>query len=141
MGGPAAGARHSPTRAFYQGLSEALVTYAKAQIHLTEKLPDGHTRREHLQSLARNGRHVPALHPRPLPALCAPVWAAFCELDAERGGAGLGGIQPITSTQILGWQQLHGIALSGWEVQAIRRIDRERMTLEADRAQSQQPES
>lgn len=126
MAGRAADRCHATPRAFYQGLSEALATYAQAQFHLAQRLPDGHTRREHYQALARNGRHVPELHPQPLPATCAGLWAVFCELDAERG-AGVAGACPITSAQILDWQRLHGIELSGWEIAAIRQLDRLRL--------------
>ena len=114
-------------------MSAALATYAQAQLHLTERLPDGHTRREHYQALARSGRHVPELHPAPLPAACAGVWAFFCELDAERQ-QGAGGPSPIGSGQLLDWQRLHGIALSGWEIEAIRQLDRLRLS------HDQQPE-
>jgi hypothetical protein len=117
---------HTSPRAFYQGLSEALATYAQAQFHLAQRLPDGHTRREHYQALARNGRHVLELHPQPLPATCAGVWAVFCELDAERG-ASVAGACPITSAQLLDWQRLHGIDLSGWEIATIRQLDRLRL--------------
>lgn len=126
MVGGAVDCSHAPPRAFYQGLSEALATYAQAQFHLAQRLPDGHTRREHYQALARNGRHVPELHPQPLPATCAGLWAVFCELDSERL-PGASGACPITSGQLLDWQRLHGIDLSGWEIAAIRQLDRLRL--------------
>lgn len=130
MAGGPAHCRHAAPGAFYQGLSEALVTYAQAQLHLTETLPDGHTRRDHYQALARQGKRVPELHPRALPAACAGVWAIFCDLDAERmpGPAGPG---PITSGQLLDWQRLHGVELSGWELEALRRLDRLRLSHDA----------
>lgn len=130
MAGGPAHCRHAAPGAFYQGLSEALATYAQAQLHLTETLPDGHTRRDHYQALARQGKRVPELHPQPLPAACAGVWSIFCELDAERP-PGAGGPGPITSGQLLDWQRLHGIDLSGWELDAIRRLDRLRLNHDA----------
>lgn len=70
---------------------------------------------------------MPELHPQPLPAACAGVWAIFCELDAERL-PGMGGPCPVTSAQLLDWQRLHGIELSGWEIEALRTLDRLRLS-------------
>lgn len=73
---------------------------------------------------------MPELHPRPLPPECAGVWAVFCELDAERF-PGPAGACPISSGQLLDWQRLHGVELSGWELEAIRRLDRLRLNHDA----------
>lgn len=133
MAGGPAHHRHAAPGAFYQGLSEALVTYAQAQLHLTETLPDGHTRRDQYRALERQGKRVPQLHPRPLPAACAGVWAVFCELDAERM-PGPAGPCPITSRQLLDWQTLHAVELTGWELEALRRLDHLRLKHDADQA-------
>ncbi len=51
------------------------------------------------------------------------IWIGFIELSNARGSSGMGGVCPITFTEIYCWQQLSGVELEPWEVNTLRRID------------------
>lgn len=82
--------------------------------------PDGYTLREHLLNGARQRRDYSALAMPELPPGCAHVWNTYNELAAGRSAMG-GGIPP---SEIVAWQQLHGVVLSPWELDTVHAIDR-----------------
>jgi hypothetical protein len=65
---------------------------------------------------------IEALRAPDLPAALAPLWQAFCELNASRGSGGMGPAN-ITYPDILAWQALSGVDLNPWEIGAIKAMD------------------
>lgn len=82
-------------------------------------MPDGATRGEHLQSLARQGEAVRL--PQRLPRALLPIWEAFQEIR-KRTPAGFG-VSPMTHTQIESYCWLHGVRLTSWEVGCLLALD------------------
>lgn len=122
MADPATAGRHERPRAFYQGLTGALVDHAKASFHLNQKQSDGKTLREHLQAVEQStGRRTPELDVPELAAECRGVWSLFIELHARRAE----GFGPaiIDEARLFHWQRLHGIQLNPWEIEAIFALD------------------
>lgn len=69
------------------------------------------------------GKPVPELDVPPLPGACKGAWSVFLELHGRRGSSGFGA-NPIDEAQLCYWQQLHGMRLSPWEIDAISALDR-----------------
>lgn len=51
-----------------------------------------------------------------MPEALGPLWDAFCHLS--------GGDEPVRLTELAAWQQVHGVALSPWEVDTLLDMDR-----------------
>lgn len=68
------------------------------------------------------GKPVPELDVPPLPAACKGAWSVFVELCGRRGSNGFGA-NPIDEARLCYWQQLHGIRLTPWEIDAISSLD------------------
>lgn len=84
----------------------------------------GATRRQHLESAAKQGNPAAiaelAAVP-PLPLRVGYLWGWWCELAAGRqSGMGLNG---LAWSEIRAWQQLTGRAIALWELEVIRSID------------------
>jgi hypothetical protein len=78
--------------------------------------------REHLEAVHKStGRHVPELDVPDLPVACRGAWDVFLELHARRGGGF--GPAPIDEARLCGWQQLHGVRLTPWEIEAVSLVD------------------
>ena len=91
-------------------------------MQLAAAQPDGSTLRAHLQAAAAAGARVDArLLSRP-PREALALWGAFLDLSAARPmGMTAGAIPP---SEVLAWQQLHGVRLSAWEVETLGAMDR-----------------
>ena len=63
------------------------------------------------------------INPEELPSEAAHVWHWFLELHESRS-QGMNGPQPITNLEILAYAGLTGIQFEGWELAAMRRLDR-----------------
>lgn len=101
--------------------------------------PDGETLRTHLVAAWRfTGRQPKELDVPPLPAAVRAVWNVFCELDETRGGNGFG-VDPINEARLVGWQQLHGVRLSPWEIKQIQKLDRLRLTAIVEEQNANKP--
>ena len=61
------------------------------------------------------------LTPLPIPAALAPLWSAFLQLAAARGG-GMGA-QPIAVADIDAWSRLSGVSLTAWELDTLLMLD------------------
>lgn len=79
--------------------------------------------REHLEAYEeRAGFPHPMLLDAPaLPATCGQLWRDFTELHSCRG-RGMSPM-PISPRDIIDWQELNGVRLASWEVDAIRAAD------------------
>ena len=91
-------------------------------MQLSTPQPDGSTLRQHLLAAAAAGSLPdPRLHSQP-PAEVSALWAAFVSLNASRPA----GLAPaaIGPADLLAWQQLHGLRLTGWELQTLQAMDR-----------------
>lgn len=132
MGGETTHWRHERQRAFYQGLSQALVAHAKAIFKLSQKKPDGSTLREHLQAVERStGRRPPELEVPALPQACAGLWPIFLELHNRRAQGGFGPAA-LDEARLLHWQQLHATRLSPWEIETLFALDNAWLASEAE---------
>jgi hypothetical protein len=90
-------------------------------VQLSTIQPDGSPLRAHLQAAAAQGRRDPRLSAR-APREVAALWDAFVALDASRPiGMAPGPIQP---SELLAWQQLHGVRLTQWECDTLLAMDR-----------------
>ena len=88
-------------------------------MRLARKMPDGSPLRAHLLAEARaTGRPDPALTARVPPAGTA-LWRTFTQLRGR--GPGLSG--GLTHGELAAWQQLHGVALTAWEVDTLLAMD------------------
>ncbi|MBX3634050.1 MAG: hypothetical protein KF683_01405 [Rubrivivax sp.] len=91
-------------------------------MQLLRRQPDGSTLLQHLQRAAElTGQPDPRLQRR-VPPAGAALWDAFCELAAARPAAMGAGAVPMT--EVLAWQQLHGVRLTPWEVGTLLAMDR-----------------
>lgn len=85
---------------------------------------DGRPLREHLLSAQRgDGYTHPLLQDDPLPPGGHELFNLVIELGESRP-QGMGPAGAIPPSEILAWQQLHGVRLSPWAVTTIRDIDR-----------------
>ena len=100
-------------------------------MHLSERMPDGATLRDHLIAAAGNtGRPDPRLAAR-LPAGVDLLWQAFLDLNAARpsNGFGVGAIPP---SEVVAWCALRGVRLSPWEVETLAAVDRAALAVMAE---------
>lgn len=113
---------------------QELVTFGEVQFDLQGRLADGCTKREHLESLARQGDPDAlaelAAVPR-LPHRAAHVWEAFLDLCQTRGHGGLGPL-PLNRLEIHAWEQDEATHLEPWERRAILLLDRAWMRAQAE---------
>ncbi|MGE4043588.1 MAG: hypothetical protein AB7F35_01950 [Acetobacteraceae bacterium] len=87
-------------------------------------MPDGTTRRAHLESVERQtGRRPAELDGPELPADGAHLWEWFLELCAGRGSNGFGP-NPISWLDLLAWTTLTGTITRPAEIEAIMTLDR-----------------
>ena len=85
-------------------------------------MPDGLTQRDHLQAYARSSGEIPPeLILPPVPEGMTFIWEVFLQLHNMRA-AGMGP-SPISVSDLLAYQQLHGIELNPWELDCIHALD------------------
>ena len=99
---------------------------------------EGGTVLEHLQAQERQTGETPdALLAAPsLPDGCEPLWTAFRDLHACRGGNGFGPGR-ITFTELDAFQRVTGFQLQAWEIEAIHKADAEYLRQWAERQPKQ----
>lgn len=106
------------------------------QLALRER--DGATLREHLQAaVAAGGAVDPRLTAEPPPEGSA-LWSVFVDLSSARP-MGMGGAGTVPPSEILAWQQLHGVQLSGWELDTLAAMDRAAMAVQAEHQRANSP--
>lgn len=96
-------------------------------MQLGQRMKDGATLREHLQAHARQTGIVDPRLVAQLPRSVADLWEAFVSLSASRQAEG-----GIPVSEVLAWQQLHGVRLSGWDVDTLCAMDRAVMAVVAE---------
>lgn len=85
-------------------------------------MPGGLTQRDHLQAYARSsGKVPPELIVPPIPGGLHAIWDFFLQLHHMRGG-GMGP-SAIKASDLLAFQQLHGVELNPWELDCIHALD------------------
>lgn len=92
-------------------------------MRLSQRQPDGTSRRENLQAIARAGgaTHWELLEaPPPEGELLVDT---YFDLRGT-SGAGLGGFNPLAPTEIEAWARLQGLQLTPWEVDTLLAMDR-----------------
>jgi hypothetical protein len=86
-------------------------------------MADGASKRQHLERVeARTGRRPPELDTPPIPAWALHIVDWWGELNAARGGNGMGP-NPIGWSDLAAWAALTGTAPSPFEVRTILAID------------------
>lgn len=87
-------------------------------------MEDGATLREHLESRwNQSGKRPPELDVGELPECMSYVWRWFCSMHQERQFTDMGQPKPLASGQIRDWAWLNDVALSAFELRAIRVLD------------------
>lgn len=95
-------------------------------------MPDGTTRRAHLESVERQtGRRPAELDGPELPADGSHIWAWFLELSTGRGSNGFGP-DPISWLDLLAWTALTGMITRPAEIDAIMALDRAWLLAQTD---------
>jgi len=105
-----------------------------AVFRLGRRRPDGTTERDHLIAYQQSTGKVPEeLQVPPVPAGVEHLWAAFVDLSGARAPSA-GGASPIVLSEIVAWQQLHGVGLVSWDVDTILAVDRAAMAVINEKA-------
>lgn len=108
---------------FFGTVLEGLTLYVRQSTWLNTALkkPKGDTSEEPAKSRMQTRLDADESYQPPLPEVAAPHLLGYL---FEIGPISLGGAMqsPITSQEILAWQQLTRIALTPWEARAIKRM-------------------
>lgn len=72
-----------------------------------------------------------------LPDLCLHAWKAFIELHEQRSGSGFAP-NPISYSEIYAYTNLCQVYLEPWEVDLIKKFDREALSFYAKQAEKAQ---
>lgn len=92
-------------------------------MQLDKAQADGQPLRAHLVAAAQHsGQPDPRLS-RQVPRAGAELWRLYGTLNACRPPS-MGGVVCVPPSEILAWQQLHGVALTPWEVETLMAMDR-----------------
>jgi hypothetical protein len=124
-------------RKFYEGLVEELIAFGKHQFWLGQRLEDGATRREHLESAARQGIPTQIEGPQ-LPDTVNYLWKWFCEIHDGRTLSGMGPNR-ANHMDLMAWQWNTGNKLASWELRAIRDLGGEWIAAQQDVKQNTAP--
>lgn len=57
----------------------------------------------------------------PLPAGCEVLWGVFLQLHNMRASSM--GASPISASDLLAYQQLHGVEMNSWELECLHALD------------------
>jgi len=110
-----------------------LIAFAEGQFALARRMPEGTTRRAHLESVERQtGRRPAELNGPDLPTDGSHIWAWFLELSAGRGSNGFGP-NPISWPDLLAWTALTGTLTRPVEIDAIMALDRVWLSAQAEK--------
>jgi hypothetical protein len=117
---------------FYEGLIEALVSFAKYRFFWTGKQQDGASTQEHVDVAKKSAFASLVITEKTFeetpeevrcPVEAEYLWYWFLELDETRLNSGMG-FNAITHTEITHWDEGLGIKLLPFERRAIRAIDK-----------------
>lgn len=115
------------------------MAFAAAEFRLSRRMPDGKTRREHLETAAVHSVAAQLeLEREPLSDAAAPVWDWYCEIAGPRSGNGFG-LNPIGWKDLESWQNLTGTRLRTHERGWILELDRLFMADLAEEAKERAP--
>lgn len=110
---------------FYARLIVGFAAFARSEFELgvVQKV-DGKTLRQHLQSIHRQTGRMPEqlANAAPLPDGCDALWLDFMALHQMRSSNGFGPSR-ITYSDMAAMQDVRGVTLEAWEVDAIRAAD------------------
>ena len=92
------------------------------ETELNEPQQDGSSKREHLESIARQtGEEIEELQLPDLPPAGWRMRFLFSQLSASRSW--VGGPQQLEFTEIQAWSNLTGIKLTQWELNTLHLMD------------------
>lgn len=100
-------------------------------MQLGARMKDGSTLRDNLQAAVRQGARPDDRLLERLPEHGAALWDTFAALSAARP-SGMGGAAAIPPSEIAAWQALHGVRLTGWEIDTLCAMDRAVMAVIAE---------
>jgi hypothetical protein len=94
---------------------------------MSELQPDGATRREHLESVARQTRktleELMGVEALPVcPEELRYLWEHFDSMSMRRQHSE-GGAQPLSSSDVAAWASLHGVEFVAWEMALIDQLE------------------
>lgn len=72
-----------------------------------------------------------------MPHGCELLWSVFLQLHGARGGGV--GPSPISTSDLLAYQQLHGIELNPWELDTLHQLDQVALSAAAEQQKSEKP--
>lgn len=99
-------------------------------MRLSHRQADGSSLRQHLAAAMAAGSPPNELMQVTLPPHGRALWAVFRDVARARPqGMAPGG---IPCSELLAWQQLHGVRLTSWEAETITEIDSAYLTVAAD---------
>lgn len=90
---------------------------------LSHRQSDGQPLREHLLAVVRSGGKTPPQLRVKLPPDGELLWETYQGICAGRPSS-FGGYALVPPSEILAWQQLHGVQLTSWEVDTLQAMDR-----------------
>lgn len=100
-----------------------MIAAAGADFALSAPMADGAPKRQHLERVeSRTGRRPPELDTPPIPAWAEHIVDWWAELNAARGGNGMGP-NPIGWADLAAWASLTATTPSPFEVRAILALD------------------
>jgi hypothetical protein len=92
-------------------------------MQLDKAQADGQPLRAHLAAAAQHGGQADPRLTRRVPRAGTALWDLYGTLNACRPPS-MGGVVCVPPSEILAWQQLHGVALTPWEVETLMAMDR-----------------
>lgn len=103
---------------------DELLEFARSEFELDE-IVEGASLREHLMAVMERSGEVPKrlADAPPCPPSCKHLWKLWGEFRSSvQSGMGIG---RISYTEMDAYQRLTGNVLAAWEIEAIRKLDRE----------------
>lgn len=100
------------------------MTFARHQFELSQPQDDGRPLIDHLRFVEKKTGKVHDLiaNGPAMPRGCSQLWSDFLELHGSRGSTGFGAAR-ITFADLKAWQDVRGVRLDAWEIDAIRKVD------------------
>lgn len=108
-----------------------MLRFAEVQFALSAVQADGATLKQHLDMVARQTGEMPEelklAEQAPCPDGLAHVWMMFLDLHRARSSNGFGA-NPISYSEMFAWSSMNGLAVTPYEIGALRQLDSAWMT-------------
>lgn len=104
-------------------------------MQLGQRQRDGRPLRDHLLAAQRGGYSHPLLQAPHLPPGGVELWELYLRIS-RASRQGLNEQPTLAPSQVLAWQQLHGVRLSPWELDTLDAIEQAAIAHHASQAQA-----